>query len=211
LSIKSKVIYLLKKLVIGIGFTSFLLFISIFQNVGYSGSTYVNRKDITKVYIPPFEYYGIVKYAYNITYNPFLFPLTWLSKNGYSSGSSSMVILPESLSLNGPFVGPQWPSTREIREEALMNEILPELAPNFLILFVLTLIIEYLELRSLFFCWLGGIVGFTVGGVTGTLIGFLIVTFIVFCRIKVKNRERIREKMKYFKKGLIRETETANR
>lgn len=187
-------LYFLKRIVIVLGFTSFLVFLSIFPNVGYFGTANVDREDVVKVYISPFERYAIVNYTYNITYNPFLFPLTWLRGGGHASGISSMLTLPKSIAMQGPFAVAKWPSLKELEENALISMVNFEILSNFLMLLVITFAIEFTKMRLIFICLVGGIIGFVPGGLFGTIAGLFIGVFIVAFVIVRKNEEsRVRQ------------------
>lgn len=186
---KSQAVYFLKKIFIALGLASFLMFLSIFPNVGYFGSAHVDRGNVAWVYINPFVMYGIVNYTYDITYNPFLFPFTWLRGDGCTSGSSSMVTLPKSIVMRGPFAVPILPNQRDIEEDAVIKTVNLEIPPNFLTLFAITLAIEFTKMRSLFVCLVVGTIGFIPGGPLGTIAGLFTGVFIVVFLITRKNKE----------------------
>lgn len=190
-------VYFLKKLLIALGFALFLVFLSIFPNVGYFGWAHVGRGDVVKVYELP-HIYAIVNYTYDITYNPFLFPLTWLHGGGHASGSSLMITFPST----SIFAGAAWPSPHEMEEEALMNTAFSEIRPNFLMLFIIALAIEIAKMRSLFVCLFGGVIGFIPGGLVGTVVGLVIGVFIVvFATARLNKESRLAKIWNSFRKG----------
>jgi hypothetical protein len=194
---RSRAVYFLKKALIALGLASLLVFLSIFPNVGYSGSAHVDRGDVVKVY-ELLSIYAIVKYTYNITYNPFLYPLTWLRGDGSASGSSSMITFPLSGSI---FVSTVWPGLKEMEEDALMCMALSEIHLNFLMLFLVALAIELAKIRSLFICVFGGVIGFISGGLLGTIGGFFIPFFVIeFIMVRLGKESKLAKIFNSFRK-----------
>jgi len=158
------------RVLVALGITLCLVFLSIFPDIGYHGSARVNRTSL--------RYYGLyamVNYTYSIIFNPLTYPFTWLHGDGISSGDSSMMVLPEGTMYSRL----RWPGWREMEADALTQTVYFNIPPNFLMLFVIFIAIEFAKMRLLYVCLIGGIIGFIPGGVLGALITFSIGVFIV--------------------------------
>jgi hypothetical protein len=146
-------------------------------------------------------YYAIITYNANATFNPLLYPASWLTGQAMLSGNYTMVHVP---SYVGGYTGDAAPSARwgkpsEIAASATMNLILNELFVNLPILPAIFFVIEALNKRILFVWFLGGVAGFGAAGLIGLLAGIpiaVISTALLFPRLRgIYSRKKIEAKI----------------
>jgi len=180
LSIRSKVLHFSGKVLTALAVTLLLVFLSVFPHFGYIGNASISRTSV--------RYYGLyatVNYTYNIVYNPLTFPFTWLRGAGISSGDSLMMIWPEGT----VYSRLRWPGWREMEADALTNMAYLEIVPNFVMLFVIFIAIEFAKMRLLYIWFITGMIGFISGGFIGTIVGLPIGLFItVFFMAKLDKK-----------------------
>jgi hypothetical protein len=110
-----------------------------------------------------------------MTYNPFLFSFFWLTGRGQLSYSFAMRSLPRGA--NQGMVS--FPMADEIKEDALIIIALNAIFANAPYNFIIVLAIEFLKVRRFYFCLLGGVIGFPLGGIIGAIISFVTSLFLV--------------------------------
>ena len=156
----------------GIALLIALLFVllSIFPTLGYQGEAKIND-----LYRNWQLLYMEVDISANITYNPFLFSLSWLTGNGIVSTRFMMRAPPKS-AVQGMV---SWASLQEVEEDALIMLMLNTVFLNLPYNFIIVLAIELLEKRILYLCLFGGMIGFILGGLVGSLVCFIGGVFVV--------------------------------
>jgi len=169
-----------RKILIALVATLFFGTIALIPRVGYEPKV--------RVYLPITKYYqygfAIVDFNCNTSFNPFLYPVSWLFGRGRLSGNFSMIYLPQSYGGEGGRF--TWGKLKVIESEASMKVVLEEFYMNLPILPLIFLAMELVGWRRLYLWFLGGVVGF-IFGVVGVFFGFFIVTFstsIIFPKLK---------------------------
>jgi len=186
MSKKGKIIVLLKKILFALGVLFFLTIFSMLPNFGYFGRTI----DVT---IEGEDDYGnlYVLACCDVTYNPFLYPVSWLDGNGHFRGGFRFI----SMALYGAYVSPStgdyfprryYPSKWELMEEALSALTLHQLYISIPFNFIIVLLIGLLRVEDLYLCIFGGVVGFPIGGEAGAFLFFLALLLVsVYVRLRV--------------------------
>lgn len=132
-----------------------------------------------RVYIGTSEFlYAVVNFDANASFNPLLYPVSWLAGRGSIVGSFSMVYVPywTGGSGNTPPT-PQWGKPQQIKSEATMKIVIEELLNNLPILPAVFFVVELVERRRFYWWFLGGILGFDFGALTGAIVGFSLAVF----------------------------------
>ena len=166
---------LLSKIAIALFLTLFFGIFALIPSIGCKIEVYVYRpyQKIHEWVGSTELYYAFITYNANATFNPLLYPASWLTGRAVFSGNYTMVHVP---SYVGGYTGdaspsPRWGKPSEIAESATMNLILNELFVNLPFLPVIFFVIELLNKRVLFLWFLGGVAGFGVAGIIGLLAG----------------------------------------
>lgn len=196
MSNRSKVLSLLKKIGIALGITLFFSFLAAFSGIGYHGKASLILPFKEGVLEGQYSY-RIVTYSCNVSFNPFLYPLSWLQGKGHISDIFKMVYLPQSYGSPSSDVYPYYPSGaywgthRDMEQEGLMNVVFSQLTLlNALYLFIIIFVIELFGKHGLLLCLLGGTVGFALGGLFGSVVGFVIGALIfVFLILIIKETQ----------------------
>lgn len=140
--------------------------LAMFPNVGYSGKAHVKSVD---------PYYAggsiYVEADVDVTFNPILYPLSWLFGEGHISRPIWSVSVME-------HVG-HW-TINDLEDSVLFSAMLSELIRNFLFLFIMVASIEIVRQRKLHLCLLAGVFGFYFGGFIGAFVGLFIGGFSIF-------------------------------
>ncbi len=163
-------IFYLKRFAVAVGMALLFSFISLYPGLGYDGKAEVRIVSTSYQLL-----YRDIEVNCNITYNPLLFPLSWLINKGQSSYYFVMRTAPSGA---GQF-GITWSSLEEAKEDALLIVVLNELFINIPFLLSIFLAVELINVRSIYLCFLGGILGFLITSSLGAIVGFLLVLSIV--------------------------------
>jgi|GEM_PF-3701196 hypothetical protein len=167
---EEKCIVLLRRALLILGFTFLFTLLAIFPMVGYYGMARINS-------IEYFGSYAYVKFEYEATYNPSLYPASWVFGKGVISGNFTMITLP--LAYKGEIPRPVWGSKKDILDKAMLMIVIGELKANLPTILLICLIIEVIEKRILHLMILSGIVGFFMAEVMGAFIGLATGVFMV--------------------------------
>lgn len=170
------------------GIALLLFLLSLFPNLGYYGEveTSVGARSPTG--------FWLVQARANMTYNPFLYSLSWMQGEGVLS-DRTFTFVSYPTYVGGEFKFPLWRTPSELEDEAILRLVLSQMYNNLLYNIAVLLLIEFGKLRSLYFCLLGGIIGFPLGGIwgfpleatIGSFIGFLTgILFILFVFPRLK-------------------------
>ena len=181
--LRGKLLPSLKRLLVVIGITMFLMLISTFANVGYVAKAH------TRVVARDLAGYAYVNANVSIVYNPLLFSLSWLTGNGNFSGPYKFVSMPEYVGSGEAYV-PRRKSPRELEQEAIMSIVVNQLSPNTIFNLIIVLAIKLVKMQDLYFCLFAGIIGFLIRGFIGALFGLvigLLLTVPVMIRLRKGN------------------------
>jgi hypothetical protein len=154
-----------KRLGVALLVTGLFTLLAIFPNLGYFGkaSTQVTKQEESGIWI--------VDANCDILYDPFLYPLAWLSGQGHLVTNFTFVSIP-SFAGSGENAYPVYRHPQELDDDAITirttNEISSGIPYVFLILLAVGLAVGW----DSYLYFVGGIVGFAVGGVVGTVVGF---------------------------------------
>jgi len=188
---KEKIKYALKKFLCSIVITIFLAVLSSLPNIGFSGRT-------VNVAIEGWDQYGNLYVLANceVTYNPLLYPLSWLFMGGSFSGKFYFISTP--LYGASPFgeYSPHvyWPSRYELMQEALDSLVVHNLSVNIIVVFCIVLVIMAFKIYDLYLCIFLGALTFPIGGPCGVLAAFtLTLLAAVFVKLKLKGRGLLAE------------------
>jgi len=162
---KAQVFSYLRKIAIALGIAALFFILSLYPSLGYFGEadTSVRARD-------PMGFWLVYAKA-NMTYNPFLYSLTWLRGEGILTDRSFIFISYPVYVGGGEGSHPVWRTPQELEEEATIRLVLSQLYLNLIYNFAIVLVIEIGKLRSLYFCLIGGIIGFPIGGIGGIPFG----------------------------------------
>jgi len=116
--------------------------------------------------------YWLFDANFSVTFNPFIYPLSWL--RGYGNPSGAYLFISEPTYVGGEFKYPAWRLPADLEDEVMIKVTLQEIPLNILFNFGLFLMVELTRLRVLYFCMLGGVLGFPIGGSIGSVIGFFV-------------------------------------
>jgi hypothetical protein len=165
---------LLSKIAIALFLTLFFGIFALIPSIGCKIEVYVYRPYLKiHEWVGSAElYYAIITYNANATFNPLLYPASWLTGRAVFSGNYTMVHLPSYVgSVPGSATSPRWGKPSEIAQSATMSLILNELFINLPFLPVIFFVIELLNKRVLIAWFFGGVAGFGVAGLIGLLAG----------------------------------------
>jgi len=162
--------------------TMFFAVLALISPIGYSVQTRVYSVEKHYELMGTSDYvFAVVSYNCNASFDPMLYPLSWLFGRGYMSGNFSMIYLPYWMTLNTPqgeqYNMPIWGKQKEIENEATMKVVLEEFLINLPIIPAVFFAIELVGRRRLYLWFIGGTVGFIFGSLIGTIIGFFLVAF----------------------------------
>jgi hypothetical protein len=193
---RSGVFSLLKKIIIAIVITLFFFALASFPEIGYHGKAsliFPFKEGVLEGLYP----YRIVNYSCDVSFNPFLYPFSWLQGKGHISGIFTMVYLPQSYGGTAPDIPPYhpsgvyWGTHEDMEQEGLMNVVLSQLTfLNALYVFIIVFIIELFRKHGLLLCLFVGIICFAFDGPLGGVIGFIfgVLLFILTMSIVKKTR-----------------------
>jgi len=169
---RGKVTLLLKRIVISLGISLLFALFAIIPRLGYFGEA-----DVT-VIERHWTGFWRLDVKFNATVSPFLYPFSWLSGYGSPSGAFRTVSVPTYIG-GGEFSYPAWRTPADLEDEVMTKVIISEVPINILFNFGVILAVELTKLRRLYFCILGGIVGFPIGGPIGAVVGFFVGTLLL--------------------------------
>jgi hypothetical protein len=168
---KDKALFYGKRCLIALGISLLLALLSIIPGIGYHGEAYINDFERNPRYL-----FTDVNVTTSITYNPFLFPFSWLTGNGQAGLHFMMRVAPQ-----GAFMGMvSWESFEEMKQDALLIVTINALFVNTPYIFLILLAIEIMRLRPLYISLVGGIIGFLAGGPIVAIATFLTATFLLW-------------------------------
>lgn len=179
---EGKRIIFMRKLMVALGITIFFTLLSIFPSIGYFGEA--------RTSVLAGDRYGFLTVcAYpNITFNPFLYPFTWLTENGRPSNSFLFISKPNYY-VTGESAHPIPRTPEDLEEEAILTAVVRQLYINIPFNFFMLLVIGLVEIQDLYLClWIGAL-GFPVLGVLGAFLGFfatLLLTIVVTRRLRIE-------------------------
>jgi len=171
MSKKQRITRLLYEIVIAISVTLFFALMAFIQGVGYSGTVEIKqlRPNWSQGYI-------LVDARCDVTYHPFLYPMTWALRQGHFLNDTKTIYPMER---TGGWV------RSDIQNYILTSLILPEMERNLPILFIIVVAIELTKIRKLYVSFLTGIMGFAFAGLYGAIIGFAVGIFATFIIPKI--------------------------
>lgn len=180
---------LVTKIAIAFGISLLFALLAIIPPLGYTGKAQV------KVLERHWTGYWLFDANFSITFNPFVYPLSWLIGYGNPSGAFLFISAPTYVG-GGDFTYPVWRSPADLEDEAIIKITLKEIPLNILYNFGVFLVVELTRLRVLYFCILGGVLGFPIGGLIGAVIGLSVGALLgiyVIPRIVNAYRTRIKD------------------
>lgn len=169
---RKQVILILRKLLIALGVALLFSFLGLFSGLGYYGEASTRTLDKDRMG------FWLVEANCNISFNPFLYPFSWLSGKGYFSESFQFLSVPTYVGFDVKY--PAWRSTEELNEEAILRVIMNSVVVNIPSNFFMLLAIGIMEQQLLYLCVFGGIIGFLIGQVLGSVLGLIAVIFIAY-------------------------------
>ncbi|MEM2798878.1 MAG: hypothetical protein QW670_03690 [Candidatus Bathyarchaeia archaeon] len=178
--LEHSIAFYLQKFAVALGMVFLFALFSLYPRLGYNGEAQVQT-----LYTNYQLLYRDIEVNCTVTYNPLLFPFSWLISRGRPSYSFLMRIAPKGASE----FGVTWPSLEETKEDAVLIVVLNELFINIPFMLAVFLIIELVNVRSIYLCFLGSILGFLIIGSSGAIIGFLLILLIIvllFRKFKIK-------------------------
>jgi hypothetical protein len=164
--------------------TIFLAVLSAIVNVGYHGRTLdveVKGQDTSG------NLYVIA--LCDVTFNPVLYPLSWLLGCGRFSGKFYFISTPlYGASPSGEYSPRRyWPSRYDLMEQALYSLLVHHLSFNSIFIFAVVLVAFLLHVYDLCLCIIIGALFFPLGGPISAIISFLTVLSItLFTRVKLR-------------------------
>jgi len=176
---------ILRSMGVGLVLTMFFGVFALISPSGYKVQARVNSIDRHYELSGTSDYiFAVVNYNCNASFNPLLYPLSWLIGRGYLSGDFSTIYLPYWTTQTTPqgeqYNAPVWGKPEDIENEATMKVILEEFLINLPILPAVFFVIELAGKRSVYLWFLGGTAGFALGSIVGTTAGLLIGTGVGF-------------------------------
>lgn len=172
---KSNLEFHLKKIVAAVGMVLLFALLSLYRGLGYNGEVQVRM-----VYTNYQLLYRDIEVNCSIVFNPVLFPFSWL----VTGGQSSFRFLMRTAPLGVSEFGVAWPSLEETKEDALLIVVLNELFINIPFMLAIFLVIELMNLRSIYVCFFGGILGFLMIGLLGAIVGFTVIFLVIILLIR---------------------------
>ncbi len=172
-TLEKRLIPFVRKLIIAGAIAAFFAVFAVFPRMGYFCEVDIVPEDVKK---DPFGLW-LMPVSCNMSYNPFLYPSSWLVGRGQLSIGFWMYSVPEYV--GGEFPSLVWRSEADLEEEAILVLILNEMPMNVISNLLIFLGVELLKLRELYACLFGGVIGFPFGGPIGAFIGFFVGTFAV--------------------------------
>ena len=170
---RKKALSILRKLFGAIGLTMLFAVISIFPYLGYIGEAQVTVEGSDPLG------WLLVRAVCNITYNPIIFPLTWLRGKGVYSGSFLFWSKPTyyggqwNARTGAAKIGIVWRAPDELENEAISLQFLEELFKNIPFILILFFAIGLLNVQDLYLALTFGIFGFPFFGMIGTFLFFI--------------------------------------
>jgi len=192
---KKLFVSVLKKFVIAVVPTLFFGLMALIPPVGYTVQTHLYSMEKHYELAGTSDYiFAVANFNCNASFNPLLYPVSWLSGKGRVQGNFSMIYLPFwtiSLTKEGEkYYVPRWGKLKVIESEAAMKVVLETLLGNLPFLFVLFFATELTGRRKIYALFFGGGVGF-VFGVLGVVAGLLVVFSTVFLLPKLRKSPRV--------------------
>lgn len=137
----------------------------------------------------------------DITFNPFLYGLSWLNGEGWFIGDYTFTSSGAWYLIQGDtgdyYLRWRNPTPEEIKQEATSRLQLSQFNLNILFNAVIFFIIGLLKLHDLYLCIFGSITGFLIGGPVGALLSFIVIIITVYIRFRVW-KEGLFTKMRRF-------------
>lgn len=181
---KGKLLSFVKTLVVALGIALFFALLGIFPGLGYLGEANVRVTERD-----PYGFW-LVHADCNISYNPILYSFSWLALQGHVSHNFLFVSVPTYV--GSGIRSPAWRSFVELEEEAILMLILDNVVTNIPFNFIVFTMIELMKMRDLYLSFIGGIIGFPIGGTFGAIACFLAgVLFVMLIVPRLKPRLRI--------------------
>jgi len=184
--IKKKLVTgVLKKAVIALVPTLFFGVLALLPSLGYVVQTRVNSIDKHYELYGTSDYvFAVINFKCNASFNPLLYPVSWLSGKGSMRGNFSMIYLPfwrTGVTKEGEqYFFPFWGKQKVIEGEASMKIIMEEFLKNLPFLPAIFFAVELTNRRRLYLLFLGGTAGFVLGSVIGAFVGVSLVAFSTF-------------------------------
>ncbi len=172
-----------RKLLSAIGILIFFTVLSLYPNFSYFGEANIRVEDGDRL--------GFlwVRAFCNITYNPFIYTFSWLTGNGYYSGSFLFISKPTYyFSGTAPRIKHRTPE--DLQQEAIEYAVYRERTINILFNFILFLVIGLVGIQDLYLSIIVGATSFSLGGLTGALAVFL-PTLAIMAYIKLRSGEGV--------------------
>jgi|GEM_PF-5764618 hypothetical protein len=169
---RETVLSIFRKLFGAIGLTMLFAVVSIFPCLGYVGEAQVSVEGSDPLG------WLLVRAKCNMTYNPLIFPLTWLSGRGVYSGSFLFWSKPTyyggqwNARTGAANIGIVWRAPDELENEAISLHFLDEFYKNIPFILILFFVIGLLNVQDLYLALAFGIFGFPLFGTIGTLLFF---------------------------------------
>jgi len=182
---------LLRKFLIAGGITLLFLILATLPQMGYFGDAHVHVRERNQFG------FVLVDADCNVSFNPFLYSLSWMSGRGQYSVSFSLISVPTYVG-GGDFRYPVWKSQSELEDEAIITLILHEIPLNVICSFFILLTIELMKMRQLYISLASGIVGFPFGGPIGSFIAFffgLVLAFWLLPKLRKKGKLKVIDKI----------------
>jgi len=185
----------LKKAIIALVPTLFFILLAIISPIGYTAQTHVYAIEKHFELMEASGYaFAVVNFNCNVSFNPLLYPISWLSGKGRLSDDLSMIYLPYWTYHYGRAakdkqyaLAPTWGKLKDIEGEATMKLVLEEFLINIPILYAAFFAIELKNSRRLYWSFLSGTAGFVFGDMLGVIGGFFLPVFLailVFPKLK---------------------------
>jgi hypothetical protein len=171
-----RVLRIAKKPIIAALLASLFIILGLINNIGYHVAALEELS-----YIPHLEEnYATVVLRTDITFNPLLYPAYWIQGTGHISGDLSFIHVPALTH-----------TTAQGRVDTyLMFLVTAGNVSNFLGVWLLAIIIEFVGKREIYIIFFSGIIGFTIAGTTGTIAGILVGMFpVLLVALKSKQGE----------------------
>ena len=181
---KGRINVLLKTLFLSLVITVFLMFLSSLPGLGYSGRT-------LNVEIKGEDNHGNLYVLANceVTYNPVLYPLSWLIGSGRFSGRFYFISAPlYGASPSGEFSPHRfWPSRYELMQQALDSLVFHHLSVNAIFMFIVVLVSSFFHIYDLYLCVFVSAIFFPLAGLMGTITAFFSILLIsIFVKVILK-------------------------
>jgi len=167
------------------GITVFCALLLVFPNFGYVGEADVSVERTDRLG------YQYVRADVDLTYNPLLYSLSWLTGNGHFSGPYLFVSKPIFES-GGLGLRPRRKRPSEIGQEVISSLVSRQFSVNVVGNFIILLLIKLMKMQDLYLCLIVGTIGFVAGGFIGAIFGFLVALLaIAFVMLRLKKGNEV--------------------